>query len=57
MVIYNKLQRKFDLVKWEDSVSAGKDMCGTYTFCKHCNKKNKYPCGAAIYKHTKGGKR
>lgn len=45
-----KLQKWFDVLKYKDSQKVGKDTCGTYEFCKYCNKKNKYPCAAAIYK-------
>lgn len=49
------LQAEFDVKKLADSESAGKDTCGSYPFCVYCSKKNKYPCGAAIYKQRKEG--
>ncbi len=47
----HELQKKLDVIKYLESEKAGKDLCGTYTYCKHCNKKNKYPCAAAS-RHT-----
>lgn len=45
------LQHKLDVNKWLESEKAKKDLCGTYNYCKHCNKTNKYPCAAAS-RHT-----
>lgn len=48
-----ELQQKLDAKKYEESAKAGKDLCGTYDYCKYCNKKNKYPCAAAYNKNKK----
>lgn len=47
------LQKQLDDMKYRDSKMLGKDLCGTYNYCKHCNKKNKYPCAAAFNKSQK----
>ena len=47
------LQKDLDVKKYEESAKAGIDLCGSYTYCKHCNKKNKYPCGAAYLREKK----
>ena len=47
------VQQEFDVKKLNDSVNSGKDTCGSYEFCCYCNKKNKYPCGAAIVRLNK----
>lgn len=50
---YKQLQSMLDARKYEQSVKAGKDLCGTYKHCIYCNKKNKYPCAAAVTKFQK----
>lgn len=46
-------QKKFDDIKWFDSIIAGEDRCGTYDFCGVCNKEETYPCARAAYKVRK----
>ena len=48
-----ELQKLLDDMKYEESKNANKDLCGTYVFCKYCNKKNKYPCASARIKYGK----
>ena len=47
------VQKELDTKKYEESAKAGKDLCGTYDYCKYCNKKNKYPCAAAVRRNQK----
>lgn len=47
-------QKKFDDVKWYDSIVAGEDRCGSYVFCDKCEKTSPYPCARAMQKHKKG---
>ena len=51
-----EIQDKLDKMKYEASSFYGKDQCGEYAYCKHCNKKNKYPCASAFKKFAKEGK-
>ena len=37
-------QKKFDGVKWFDSIRAGDDQCGSYDFCVECRKDESNPC-------------
>lgn len=48
-----KLQKELDIKKYVESAIVGMDLCGSYEYCKHCNKKNKYPCAAAFNKFKK----
>ncbi len=41
-------QRKIDYDKWLESEKKHKDMCGSYDFCKYCNKKLENPCAKAV---------
>ena len=47
------VQKRLDIEKYEESAKAGKDLCGTYDYCKYCSKKNKYPCAAALRRYNK----
>lgn len=49
----NELQKQLDEIKYFDSEKQKKDMCGEYSFCNECNKKNKYPCASAYKKFIK----
>ena len=49
----NELQKQLDLEKYIASNEAGTDLCGKLEYCKHCNKKNKYPCASAKRKLDK----
>lgn len=44
-------QKKFDNVKWYDSIVAGEDRCGSYVFCDKCDKTVPNPCARAMQKH------
>ena len=46
-------QEKFDKIKWYDSITVGYDCCGSYAFCKNCNKAEEYPCARAMQKKDK----
>lgn len=48
-----EMQDRLDEMKYRDSQKLDKDLCGTYSFCKFCNKRNKYPCASAYYKNEK----
>lgn len=43
-------QMKFDNEKWQASIVAGEDLCGTYAFCSYCTKTATYPCARAARK-------
>ena len=45
-----KLQERLDIIKWLDSEKAGADQCGTYVYCKFCNKDLPTPCAKAYNK-------
>ncbi len=47
-------QAKFDEVKWFESIEAGEDKCGSYSFCEICNKKVSYPCARAARRFSRG---
>ena len=46
-------QKKFDDVKWYDSILMGEDRCGSYDFCDKCNKFELYPCANAMRRKAK----
>lgn len=46
-------QKRLDLKKWLDSNEQTKDTCGTYEYCKFCNKTETYPCAKAYIKANK----
>lgn len=48
-----EMQDRLDEMKYRDSQKLGRDMCGTYSYCKFCNKKNKYPCSSAYNRSLK----
>lgn len=45
-----QLQGMIDLKKWYDSEVSGRDMCGSYEFCKYCDKSVQLPCATAYEK-------
>lgn len=47
-------QKKFDGVKWFDSIRAGDDQCGSYDFCVECRKDEINPCARAMHRYTNG---
>lgn len=40
-------QRELDRIKWEKSSRLGFDACGSFDFCKCCNKSYENPCEKA----------
>ncbi len=44
-----KKQEYLDIVKWLDSEETGIDTCGTYEYCRECDKTKDYPCARAYY--------
>ena len=44
----NTVQKKIDYDKWIESEKLHKDMCGSYDFCKYCDKTLKNPCASAV---------
>lgn len=48
----DKLQNEIDIKKWLDSEKAQRDLCGSYLFCKYCDKSLPNPCASA-YKSMK----
>ena len=44
------IQREIDVRKWLESEAAQRDLCGSYLFCKHCDKSLPYPCAQAYKK-------
>ena len=47
-------QERLDSIKWQDSLIAGCDTCGSYAFCSVCNKEEEYPCANAEARYKKG---
>ena len=45
-----QLQGMIDLKKWYDSEVCGRDMCGSYDFCRYCDKSVSLPCATAYEK-------
>lgn len=43
-------QKELELQKWFDSEKAGKDTCGSYDYCKNCDKSLVDPCATAYEK-------
>ena len=48
-----EIQSQIDLSKYLESEKMQADMCGKYDYCKHCNKKKKYPCASAYSKERR----
>lgn len=42
-----ELQTVLDADKWYESERAGKDACGSFPYCKRCDKSIAYPCASA----------
>ena len=47
-------QRRFDDLKWYESIEVGEDKCGSYAFCMDCNKDLTYPCARAARRYVRG---
>ena len=43
MAEINSSQKKIDYEKWLESEKKHKDMCGSYDFCKYCDKSLENP--------------
>ena len=48
MAEINSSQKKIDYEKWIESEKKHKDMCGSYDFCKYCDKSLENPCARAV---------
>ncbi len=48
MAEINSNQKKIDYEKWLESEKKHKDMCGSYDFCKYCDKSLENPCARAV---------
>ena len=48
MAEINSSQKKIDYEKWLESKKKHKDMCGSYDFCKYCDKSLENPCARAV---------
>ena len=48
-----KKQKELDIVKWEKSIAMGADACGTFDYCKNCDKNLENPCDKAYKKTNK----
>ncbi len=42
-----ELQKVLDADKWYESEREGKDACGSFPYCKRCDKSACYPCASA----------
>ena len=51
---FQQKQAQLDQQKWEDSIFAGEDTCGTYDFCKYCKRDEEQPCARAFYRAKEG---
>ena len=47
MTEIQELQLELDVKKWIESERAGKDLCGSYSYCEFCEKELKNPCAEA----------
>ena len=48
MAEINSSQKKIDYEKWLESEKKHKDMCGSYDFCKYCDKSLENPCARVV---------
>ena len=48
--VYERIQKQIEYYKWMESEKNKKDTCGTYDFCKYCEKSLKNPCASAVNK-------
>lgn len=46
-------QKVLDEVKWLKSEQEGRDVCGEFDYCKHCDKTKANPCATAFSKAEK----
>lgn len=46
----DKKQKEIDIKKWLESEEINKDLCGSYPFCKYCDKSLEDPCSHAYKK-------
>ena len=51
---YTLQQKKFDKIKWRDSIESGWDRCGSYEFCGECRKEEPNPCARAATRYENG---
>lgn len=45
-----QLQKKIDVEKWLASERAGRDLCGSMSWCVYCIKAEEYPCAKAQFR-------
>ena len=45
-----KKQQELDQIKWLKSEELGKDACGSFDYCAHCDKTLENPCDKAYKK-------
>lgn len=48
----HELQKKLDIEKWLLSENKGVDLCGSFDYCKLCDKTEQNPCASAIQRKT-----
>lgn len=49
---FASLQQELDLDKWYASERAGRDLCGTMSWCSYCVKEERHPCAKAKTRET-----
>ena len=47
----SKKQEELDDIKWYLGRELGCDPCGTFAYCKHCNKSEENPCENALNRY------
>lgn len=47
---YQAKQQELDVKKWLASEKEGKDACGEFDYCAHCDKNEEFPCAVASEK-------
>lgn len=49
----SKKQDELDEIKWKIGQELGCDPCGTFAYCKYCDKKKENPCENALNNYKK----
>ena len=52
----SKKQEKLDEIKWYIGNEIGRDPCGTFEYCKKCDKSEENPCEKALNKYKESKK-
>ena len=47
----SKKQNELDKIKWDLGEDIGCDPCGTFEYCKNCNKEEENPCEKALKRY------